>query len=41
MIRAAGPTASPPPEEVALTAEAIDSASGQLVRTTYSGSRGV
>ncbi len=40
MIRAAGPTASPPPE-VAITAEAIDSASGQRVRTTYSGSRGI
>jgi MFS family permease len=39
-IRAAGSTASAPPE-VALTAEAIDSASGQLVRTTYSGSRGI
>jgi hypothetical protein len=40
MIRAAGPTASAPPE-VAPTAETIESAPGQLVRTTYSGSRGV
>lgn len=40
MIRAVGPSASPPPE-AALGGEAIDSASGQLVRTTYSGSRGV
>jgi MFS family permease len=40
VIRAASPIGSTPPE-VALTADAIDSASGQLVRTTYSGSRGV
>ncbi|MGA2164249.1 MAG: MFS transporter [Solirubrobacteraceae bacterium] len=40
MIRAASPIGSTPPE-VALAADAIDSASGQLVRTTYSGSRGV
>jgi MFS family permease len=40
MIRAAGPTVGPP-SEAAPTAETIDSASGQLVRTTYSGSRGV
>ncbi len=40
VIRGADATASAPPE-VALNAEAIDSASGQLARTTYSGSRGV
>ena len=40
MIRAGDPTASVPPE-MGLTAEDLDSASGQPARTTYSGSRGV